>query len=145
VCGIFGGRPIHLGLCSLRRIRKKVVNNKLKAIYDLSLRARIGDIRAAEDDIKDIAGVVKNLNEFEVHPKFNPGESYYDISLIKLDSPVQLSSDIAPICLPQEVVTNENPHSGEHVTFLGKITYGIYCSFPLRVWKNIAVSIKLEC
>ena len=49
--------------------------------------------------------VLVNVSKLFLHEQFNPETIDYDIALLKLESPVELSKTIRPVCLPEESMT----------------------------------------
>jgi len=61
---------------------------------------------------------VLEISEIHVHPKYNPSKVVYDITLLKLKTPVSFTDHISPICLPA-ALQEDLPDAGSNVFVTG--------------------------
>ena len=63
---------------------------------------------------------IKTISKITIHPKYNFPESYFDISVLTLDSELNLNEFVSPICLPQipsHYVDNRRSNSALRIEF----------------------------
>ncbi len=60
-------------------------------------------MRLGDGDLNDNAGVQRRLiRHTEIHPKYLPGKGYYNVALLTIGPPANISGKyVRPICLPK--------------------------------------------
>jgi hypothetical protein len=42
-----------------------------------------------------------DLGNYIIHPRYERGKKYFDVAMVKLDSPVKLNYQVNTVCLPE--------------------------------------------
>jgi len=66
----------------------------------------------------EVGEQVLGISEIHVHPKYDGGKITYDITLLKLKTPVTFTDHISPVCFPAEL-QEELPEAGVNVFVTG--------------------------
>lgn len=66
-------------------------------------------IYLGDHDMLNIGGeTIANVSEWIIHPNYDANTILNDISMIKLQKPIEFTNTISPICLPNDTYTNVN-------------------------------------
>ena len=87
-------------------------------------------MRMGTADLESIDGqgaIERRVKQLFVHPKYTPGEAYYDVGIAEADKIIEFSKYIRPVCLPYLPIDNDDYLSDEFVTQAGWLQdSGIY-------------------
>lgn len=66
-------------------------------------------IYLGDHDMLNLGGeTIANVSEWIIHPDYDEISIQNDVSLIKLENPIEFSDTISPICLPNQTLTKIN-------------------------------------
>ena len=80
-------------------------NSVLTSAHCIGDLGRHPIVMLGQNDLSKDAGVERGVQRVSVHPKWEnlTGWPEYDLAILHLDHPVQISDTIMPICLPEEI------------------------------------------
>ena len=64
-------------------------------------------------------GIDRRVKEIYWHPKYVPGQAYFDVGIAVASKPVSFTSYVRPVCLPYLPVDYENQFKDKFVTLSG--------------------------
>lgn len=92
-------------------------------------------VRLGTFDLESSAGIELEIKNFIKHPRYKSRMAYYDLAIITLETPVNFTSDIYPICLPDEPFDGLDYFAGDLVILTGwglERRNGLHISYTLR-------------
>ena len=80
----------------------------------------MGDLDLASD-VDDVNAQRRKIEEDHIffHPSYSFAESYYDLALIRLEPPVDLTYAVRTICLPSAASEDEDEYRDDLVRLSG--------------------------
>ena len=55
---------------------------------------------------------INDIDDVIIHSRYNDPQSYYDIAIVKMSSPVNFTDTIFPVCLPDSQIFEQDHFQG---------------------------------